>query len=670
MVVSYKENGGFIMLTQRLGSDTQKNPEFIDSLIKEIKAHPGCCDEVWFATDYGFPPLEKHKQSAAALRENAEKFRKAGIRVSLQLSNSIGHGQYMRSRDCSGLVSDSSKVAHMVGADGTVAGYCFCWSDKVFRDYTFTALKYYLEAVKPYRLWVDDDLRATNHAPVSHGCFCEGCIARFNKRFGTDFDREGLVIAINADIEMRKNYIEFIRASLYDYTYALSSVVHETLPDCRMGWQGCANGGYTGFGYDFLYDAMKNATGFEPSSRPGGGAYSDHSPYDFLDKASLIEYQNMMLPDFVTDKRPEIENLPDVVFGKSIAGTCFETTCYLIYGNTAMSYAMLMNDYEPMSWHGQMLGAFAKQRAYWERLSAVSKNAVLTGLTPFFPKTGYLAESKKDFDWSREEFHFADGLRCCALPVSFNQKSKNTVYTINGEIARRLNADEIEFLLTKPVVCDGRTIEILNQRGFIENITAKEVSVQERREKFTAHSINRGFENRAWGGQIWRGIDYELSGGELEIITEYTQNFAGVTKVCGIASAVFTTCKGAKWAVFGFDLWERTKSTEKRMQLLNACEYIGGSRFIAEILNPVQSCIVPACNKDGKTLAVSILNITVGKSGELKLRIDNPASKNFVFMSMTSPEVKLVSEKCGENSYLVTVPDIDGWSAGTVFCGK
>ena len=656
------------MLTQRLGSSTQKNTAFIDSLIKEIKAHPGCCDEVWFATDYGFPPLEAHKKSADALRESAEKFRKAGVRVSLQLSNSIGHGQYMRSRDCSGLVSENSGVGHMVDADGTVAGYCFCWNDKIFREYTFTALKYYLEAVKPYRLWVDDDLRATNHAPVSHGCFCDHCISLFNSRYGTDFDREGLVEAINNDIETRKKHIEFLRDTLYDFTYELGTAVHETLPDCRMGWQGCANGGYTGFGYDFLYEAMKNATGFEPASRPGGGAYSDYSPRDFLDKASFIEYQNMMLPEYVKDKRPEIENLPDVVFGKSIAGTCFETTCYLIYGNTAMSYAMLMNDYEPMSWHGEMLGAFSKQRTYWERLSALSEKSHLSGLTPYFPKTGYLAESKKHFDYSREEIHFADGLRCCCIPVSFDQKNKNTVYTINGEIARRLNDGEIKDLLSKPVVCDGKAIEILNKRGYIKNFAAKEISVQEKREKFTAHTINRGFENRGWGGQIWRGTDYELSGEDFEVISNYTQNIAGETVTCGIASAVFTTEKGAKWAVFGFDLWERTKSTEKRMQLLNACEYINGSRFIAEILNPVQSCIVPACDEDGKTLAVSILNITVGKSGELKVRIDNPASENFVFMSMTSPETKLASEKCGDNSYIVTVPDIDGWSAGTVFC--
>ena len=46
------------MLTQRLGSSTQKDDAFIDSLLTAIEEHPGSCDEVWLASDYGFPPLE------------------------------------------------------------------------------------------------------------------------------------------------------------------------------------------------------------------------------------------------------------------------------------------------------------------------------------------------------------------------------------------------------------------------------------------------------------------------------------------------------------------------------------------------------------------------------------------------------------------------------------
>lgn len=656
------------MLTQRLGSATQQDPAFIDALIEQIQAHPGSCDEVWFATDYGFPPLEIHEKDAEALKAQAEKFRRIGVRVSLQLSNSIGHGQYMRVRDCTGLVYDGSPAEHMADADGTEAGYCFCWNGENFRKYTFAALRYYVRAVKPYCLWVDDDLRATNHAPVNHGCFCDGCIGKFNTRFGTAFDREGLAEAIHKDIEIRKKHIAFLRDTLADFTSRLAQIVAEEAPGCRMGWQGCANGGYTGYGYDFLFDAMKKTTGLAPGSRPGGGAYNDHSPAGFINKSTLIAYQNVMLPAYVTDRRPEIESLPDIVFGKSIPGTCFETSCYLAYGNTAMSYAIMMNDYEPMSWHGEMLGAFAAHRKYWEKLSAVSKNGTLSGLTPFFPKTAYLCESKESFDYSREEIYFAEPLRYLAVPIAFTNKPAS-VYLINGRIAETLNEEEIQFLLGKSVVCDGAAVSILAARGYLQNVTAKQTSVQEKRERFTSHPINDGMENRTWGGQIWRRNDYELFGEDLEIISEYVSSSTGKDETIGIASAVFTTGKGAKWACFAFDMWERTKSSEKRRQLLNACRYLCGKGFIAELLTPMQACVIPTENENGKCTAVSLINCTVGESGALKLRISSPASARFTFMGQYREETPLCAVKTGENDYELTVPSIPGWSVATVFCG-
>lgn len=657
------------MLTQRLGSRTQKDTAFIDSLIAEIKNHPDCCDEVWFATDYGFPPLPKHEKSAAALRESAEKFRAAGVRVSLQLSNSIGHGQYMRSQDCTGLVSENSPVGKMVDADGTVADYCFCWNDEYFRNYTYTALRYYLKSVKPHTVWVDDDLRATNHAPVSHGCFCDGCIEKFNSRYGTAFDREGLVNAIHRDIETRKKHIEFLRDTLADFTYGLGRVIHEELPECNMGLQGCANGGYTGYGYEHIFDAMKNATGLNPCSRPGGGAYNDNSPKDFINKSIFIAYQNLMLPPYVEDRRPEIENLPDVVYGKSIAGTCLETTCYLANGNTAMSYALLMNDYEPMSWHGEMLGAFSVQRKYWEKLANISKRGTREGLTPYFPKTAYLAESKEKWDYSKEEIFFTEGLNYCAIPVAFTNKEA-TVYVINGRIAERLNDEEIKYLLSKPVVCDGEAVSVLHKRGYIKNMDAERVSVQERREIFAEHPANKGFEKRTWGGQIWRQYDWELKGEAESIISEYFTESGGGFNKLGIASAVFTTEKGAKWAAFGFDMWERTKSTQKRNQLLNTCKYLCGKGFSAELETPLQAVVMPSVDEHGKCIAVSIINCTAAKSGTLKLKIREPHGEKFTFMSMTSPEISLDCEITADGGYLLTLPDIDGWSVGTAFSNE
>ena len=151
------------MLTQRLGSETQLDPKFIDALIQEIKEHAGSCDEVWLASNYGFPKLEEHKKTADYLCGIAEKFRAENIRVSLQISNTIGHGRYMSSRDCSGLVYDGSPIEKMAGPDANKAEYCFCWRGRHFREYVDAEIREYAR-VKPYAVWIDDDLRANNHA--------------------------------------------------------------------------------------------------------------------------------------------------------------------------------------------------------------------------------------------------------------------------------------------------------------------------------------------------------------------------------------------------------------------------------------------------------------------------------------------------------------------------
>ena len=94
------------MLVQRLGMDNQKSPEYIEILIKELKQNDGCCDEIWLTTDYGYPTIDGHKQSANALLKTTKILRENGFKVSLQVANTIGHGDSMSAKDCSGLVYD------------------------------------------------------------------------------------------------------------------------------------------------------------------------------------------------------------------------------------------------------------------------------------------------------------------------------------------------------------------------------------------------------------------------------------------------------------------------------------------------------------------------------------------------------------------------------------
>ncbi len=678
------------MLTQRLGSDTQKDPRFLDDFIKIVKENPGSCDEVWLATDYGFPSLEAHAETAKILEGVAEKLRGVGRRVSLQISNTIGHGEYMSSRDCSGLVYEGSHVEKMVGHDGSVANYCFCPNGKHFRDYTFSYIREYVKRIKPYCVWVDDDLRAHNHAPVEYGCFCDACMAKFNQTYGSGFTREELVREINfGDKSWREKHIEFTRNTLYDFTYEMGRVIHEASPESRMGYQHALNRFVAGPDSNFIFDAMYKSTGHAPASRPGGGSYDDHDMRGFIFKGDILDMDNRTLPDYVKDRRPEIENLPDIVFGKSIAGTCFETSYYLASGNNAMSYAMLMSDYEPMEWHGKMLSAFASHRQYWERLACGSEKTEQGGMVYAVSNNAHLKDASEVMGYARQTFGAVSELRYIGISIAIKKAAlDDELRLLHYKNAREMTLDELDELLRHPVITDAETVIMLNERGFELPLDAAKIDTGRLCERFSEHVVNKGFEARRWNGQFLGKGGYEIiakDGSKVEPLSEYVRIApaatpkekciymanAGVCRYVSVgktANAVFTTKYGAKWAVFGFDIWNRNISCEKRNAYLNTAAYISGHRQPAEVVTPIQALLQSRVDKDGRLTQVSVTNITVADSGEVVVRVNDPASGKAVFMGQYTDMAELEMKKTETDGiFEIKIPNLKPWAVSTIF---
>ena len=358
---------------------------------------------MWLATTYGFPPIDTHRENAKRLAARAREYRAAGIAVSLQLSNSLGHGQYMASRDCSGLVGVPG-VESLVGADGTVAPYCFCWWGERMREYLLDEVEAYVKEIRPDTLWIDDDFRAVNHDPVRYGCFCDRCVARFNRRYGTAYDRPALLASVlHGSAEDKTRWLDFLHEGLSDLMRALCRRGVAVSPETAIGLQN-ANHGYTGFG--LLYDAIREETGRVPLTRPGG-AYNDHDPGDIVRKLLSIAYQRASMPSYIEVVAPEIENLPFQYSGKTPAGTAFETSLYLADGSTDMTYSMMMYTPEPAAFYRRYFKLFSEYRAYWEALSALSHRSTGGGITRVIGLEGYLRTLSADAglaDFSSEPF--------------------------------------------------------------------------------------------------------------------------------------------------------------------------------------------------------------------------------------------------------------------------
>ena len=109
-------------------------------------------------------------------------------------------------------------------------------------------------------------------------------------------------------------------------------------------------------------------------------------------------------------------------------------------------------------------------------------------------------------------------------------------------------------------------------------------------------------------------------------------------------------------------------SFDRRNQILGAIDYISDKKSVKAILkDPLKAIVRPRVTPENKTACVSIVNTTVGDSGELMLVIRDPESEGFDFMCGEALVEDLKFEK-KNGEYFVTVPSMKGWSVATVFC--
>ena len=665
-------------LIQRIGD----LPELIDFLLDAKDKYPNSYTNIWLNTAYGYPAQSVHYETADKFAEYAKKFRAKGVTVSLQLSNTLGHGQYMMTRDCSGLVYEGSPVRKMVGANGAKAEYGFCWNDDYFKNYLAEHVRYYVQKVQPAEIWIDDDLRARNHAPVDFGCFCDNCLAEFNAMHGYNYNREALVKEfLQGDINVRENWINFVRKGMSGLAEAISKAVHEGCADTVVCLQNGFNGPYTGCSHDYLFETIYKATGHAPMYRAGAGAYHAHDPNDYLVKLIQIAFDQSRLPDYVEERCPEIECTPNTAFGKVTRGHAFETAAYLAAGATGMSYAMLSTNEKPEFFH-KAFKHFDEQREYYERLGDISRKTIATGITYAVSKKAHLrklpeAATMKQFN--TEPYECANFMIRNGFVLNYDDENSG-IFLLHPNVAQDMAYDELLALTKKNVITDGETVAYLKSIGIDLGVDVRRLSSDEgmaSSENFTDHKVNEGYKSTFTAPYFSGGLAnyYTISKvpENAEILGTYKIKFPEKTYDLpdaphGYTSVILHNAEGGNWAVMGYGLWKSVIPAFQRDRLLNIIDYISGNAPAVRPISATQDVYLPrVCKETGKTLSVSVINCTIEPQDDVEIIIRNPKSDKFRFMSQYDGERELTAKKVG-NDYYIKLPTLTAWSVATVFC--
>ena len=113
---------------------------------------------------------------------------------------------------------------------------------------------------------------------------------------------------------------------------------------------------------------------------------------------------------------------------------------------------------------------------------------------------------------------------------------------------------------------------------------------------------------------------------------------------------------------------ERYPLASRRTKLLDDLDTATGGNFPVRIdaCRPLR--ILPRVRADGALDSVTILNLSIGDTDELKVRVRNPASERAMLQGVKQkPSPVAVERGAAANERIVTIPNLAGWQIVTVF---
>jgi hypothetical protein len=484
----------------RLHPRHHRNKETLAEVLKLLKEKPGVCNEVWFCTEFGFPDLQQHRESASLMVSAAVEIRKLGIATGLQIANTIGHG---------GTFLAGTKISGkpLVGHDGIIAA-CNCPRGEKFLDYQRQLTDIYATAIQPSSIWIDDDLRMNAHPPVQYGCFCEKCLADFSLLQGRTWIREELInelVRTEQFSQLRLDWVDFCQSSLANIAGVISESAVKKAPLCRMGLQQCSLDWSTYYGPDMsqVFSAMLKATGKKPGSRLGHGYYTDHAPRGVLTKSFGIARQIERAGDSILQICPEVENTNHTSMGKSPRGTAIESTLHMAMGCNSLSYALWNEQHlEGPEWMELFLAKFKIWLPLWKLMAQFNHNSSLGGIDLTFGR--YHAGrpiSKKEKPWDSWNVHSGDLIQVTTLGLPLCPDSPLACGSLlTAEAASGLTNKELKLVFERGVLLDGEAVMKLQERslGFDLGVHATFIPESGANEFLTHDSLNGIYKGVCW----------------------------------------------------------------------------------------------------------------------------------------------------------------------------
>lgn len=650
----------------RLWPHHHANATELAALLAALKRNRSACDEVWFATEIGFPPLASHARSAQVMAEAAKKIRALGIQPGLQIANTLGHGMSL-------LQDDSGAVwPRMVDQDGHQAPTAPCPRAPAALDYIARLTRLYA-AWQPSSIWIDDDLRMNYHGAFKYGCFCPRCLQAFWEEHGQKHNRRSLVAALQRPSggTLRLAWTKFNAKSLAGIATVVAKATHAVAPACRLAFQqiGHEQFQYSGPDWSPVLQALARHSRHPAGARLGHGYYTDHAPRGMINKAFLISRQVSRLPGCVDQICPEIEGFTHNAFGKSAHGLAVESSLDLAMGCNSLSYAILCSGHEPMAWYETLLSRIAAYRPFWKELVRINAGTHPGGLDVRLGLAHAARKVQPDeapFAWSAVNLDSVYNLAFLGLPLCTSAESTGAAI-LHADAVAGLSDRELRRMLSGGVMMDGLAAMRIQERGLGKWLGVRVKPIAKPipfREKISGDPLNGAYAGRQWNsnGNATGAFLLQPVSSRVRVLGHYEDRLDAQR---GVATVLARNPVGGRVAVFGYFGWEGAPSGPKRHQYLAAADWIMRGKLPAVIQTTAQVMVVPRVNAKGRLVSVFLLNASIDATPPLTLRLRGVKARTarWLVPEEETTTLRLTSDRSDK---LVPTPALAAWSVGCV----
>ncbi|HOJ10186.1 MAG TPA: hypothetical protein PK733_06290 [Clostridiales bacterium] len=446
----------------------------LDTLISFCRQ--ACIDDVMFFIDcedlnQGHITSDEVKLWLQLIARAGEQLTPLGITTSVNPWTTLNHADRGRT------LKEGQKFQLMEDPCGTQSTVCACPLSKEWRKYITDIYSMYA-SIHPYMLWIEDDFRFHNHAPLQWGgCFCDLHMEEYSKRAGKKLTREEFIQGILQPGEphpYRKIWLDICRETLVNVAQEIGEAVHKVSPNTRLGLMSSIPEVHCAEGRDWEGILKGLATDTPMVNRPHLPSYQEIGPQSYFWYFNTISVMSKALVPASTEIYPEVENSPRTLFAKSRNFTRFQIESSAVLGSQGITlnlFNVMGSGVLPKEGFQRML---AETKPFMDKIAELNigkgkREGIKVLFSPLSSYTLYTSKGEKMEELYPVENFWAGLLSAYGIAncYSSDKNIENEFIAISGQYFRNLTGQEIFHLFEKNfVLLDGEAAYTLYDMGY------------------------------------------------------------------------------------------------------------------------------------------------------------------------------------------------------------